>query len=85
MTGHHEHPISNVMGHCRRCNTALQLIRPKVEEEGEVSKVVSKHEKLHLRFCDYYAFMSYSDFTAWVEADDDSAPQMSFSEAVTLR
>jgi hypothetical protein len=85
ITFHHEHPISSVMGYCSRCNTALQLIRSKVEEEGGVFKAVSKHEKLHLRFCDYYSFMSYSDFTAWVEADDESAPQMSFSEAITLR
>lgn len=41
-----------------------------------------KHEKLRLRFCDYYSFMSYSDFTAWVQADDEAAPEMSFSDTV---
>lgn len=42
-----------------------------------------KHEKLRLRFCDFYSFMSYSDFAAWVETDDESGPDMSFSETVT--
>jgi len=42
---------------------------------------VSKHEKACLRFCDYYSFMSYADFTAWVEAADEAAPDMSFSES----
>lgn len=44
---------------------------------------MSKHEKLRLSYCDFYSFMSYSDFMVWVQADDDSAPGMSFSDAGT--
>jgi hypothetical protein len=35
---------------------------------------MGKPEKATQRFCDYYSFMSYSDFAAWVDADDDSDP-----------
>ncbi|MFC9334230.1 MULTISPECIES: hypothetical protein [Arthrobacter] len=41
---------------------------------------MTKHEKARLRFCDYYSFMSYADFMAWVAAADGAAPDMSFSE-----
>jgi hypothetical protein len=42
---------------------------------------VSKLEKTRLKFCDYYSFMSYADFCIWVEAADEDAPEMSFSES----
>ncbi|UEL28872.1 MULTISPECIES: hypothetical protein [Micrococcaceae] len=45
---------------------------------------MSKREKLVLKFCDYYSFMSYSDFRAWVEADDESAPTMSYSQSTGI-
>ena len=41
---------------------------------------MSNHEKARLRFCDYYSFMSYADFMAWVAAAGEAAPDMSFSE-----
>jgi len=41
---------------------------------------VGTYERAGARFCDYYSFMSYADFTAWVAADDESLPEISFSE-----
>jgi len=38
------------------------------------------HMNERVRFCDYYSFMSYADFTAWVATDDESLPEISFSE-----
>jgi hypothetical protein len=45
---------------------------------------VGTYERGCARFCDYYSFMSYADFTAWIEADDGSLPEISFSE-ISLR
>jgi hypothetical protein len=66
------------MRHCTKCNAALHF-KYQPREEGRNATNVSKHDKLVLKFCDFYSFMSYSDFRAWVEADDDSAPAMSFA------
>jgi hypothetical protein len=41
---------------------------------------VGTYERAGARFCDYYSFMSYADFTAWVAAEDESLPEISFSE-----
>jgi hypothetical protein len=41
---------------------------------------VGTYERAGATFCDYYSFMSYADFAAWVEADDESLPEISFSE-----
>jgi len=46
---------------------------------------MSKSEKLVLKFCDYYSFMSYTDFRAWVEADDDSSPALSYARSGDIR
>ncbi|MDP9695821.1 UNVERIFIED_ORG: hypothetical protein J2X79_003398 [Arthrobacter globiformis] len=43
---------------------------------------MTRNEKAALKFCDYYSFMSYSDFTTWLEAADETAPEMSFAETV---
>ncbi|SDL23882.1 hypothetical protein [Arthrobacter sp. ok362] len=40
---------------------------------------MSKSEKKNLRYCDYYCIMSLKDFAAWVDADDDREPVMSYS------
>ncbi|MDP9986091.1 hypothetical protein J2S98_001239 [Arthrobacter oryzae] len=42
---------------------------------------MGKQEKSCLRFCDYYSWMSYADFTTWVEAEDESAPGISFTDS----
>jgi len=39
---------------------------------------MSKAEKQNLRYCDFYCFMSLTDFTAWVEAEDIAEPEISF-------
>lgn len=39
---------------------------------------MSRSEKASQRFCDYYSFMSYADFAAWVAADDESEPVVSY-------
>ena len=44
---------------------------------------MSKAEKKNLRYCDYYCFMSLKDFAAWVDADDDREPAMSYAAPPT--
>jgi len=44
---------------------------------------MSKSEKKNLRYCDYYCFMSLKDFAAWVDADDDREPAMSYAAPPT--
>jgi hypothetical protein len=40
---------------------------------------MSKTEKQHLRYRDFYCFMSLADFTTWVEAEDSTEPEISFT------
>jgi hypothetical protein len=46
---------------------------------------MSNAEKKNLRYCDYYCFMSLADFTAWVQDDSGSEPDMSFTRAPKTR
>jgi hypothetical protein len=62
-------PVKELMNGSRVCR------------EGGCFSRVSKLEKTRLKFCDYYSFMSYADFCTWVEAADECAPEMSFSES----
>ncbi|WP_309107459.1 hypothetical protein [Arthrobacter sp.] len=39
---------------------------------------MSKAEKQALRYCDYYCFMSLTDFMAWVDAEDGTEPEISY-------
>jgi hypothetical protein len=57
------------------------LITVTLQRKGGASQSVSKHEKECLKYCDYYSFMSYSDFIKWVEADDRPDPEMSSSSS----
>lgn len=38
---------------------------------------------MQLKFCDYYSFMTYSDFAAWQDTDDDSGPMISYSDPIS--
>ena len=44
---------------------------------------MSKSEKKNLRYCDYYCFMSLTDVAAWVDADNDREPAMSYAGTPT--
>jgi transposase len=57
------------------------VIFDETKRKGGCGNKVARNEKADPRFCDYYSFMSYSDFTAWLEAADGTIPEMSFSEA----
>jgi hypothetical protein len=44
---------------------------------------MSRNEKMQLKFCDYYSFMTYTDFAAWQDTDDDSGLTISYSDLIS--
>ena len=60
----------------------LPVISTEAKTKGGCVTQVTRNEKAALKFCDYHSFMSYSDFTTWLEAADETAPEMSFAETV---
>jgi hypothetical protein len=51
-----------------------------IPNEGRILSGRSGAEEATLpRYCDYYSFMSLTDFMSWIQKDDGSEPGISYS------